>query len=108
MDTQKYNQLVRTAFSRIESAFDDLDPDVVEADRVANTIQIIFGDGAKIIVSTQSAVHQIWLAGASQGWHFSFEDEPGSWIAPKNGDELYQTVERLVSERLGNPFQIGA
>lgn len=106
MDTQKYNQLVRNAFSRIETAFDDIDPDVVEADRVANTLQIVFGDGTKIIVSTQSAVHQIWLAGASRGWHFSYEDKPGDWIASKSGDELFHTIETLVSERLDGEFRI--
>jgi CyaY protein len=108
MDIQKYNQLVRIAFARIEGAFDELDPDVVEADRVANTLQLVFGDGSKIIVSTQSAVHQIWLAGASRGWHFSYGDDSGSWVASKNGDELYQTVERLVSKHLDYEFRIDA
>lgn len=106
MDKAEFSKLVRGVFSRIMDAFDELDPDVVEADQRADFIEIVFADGACFVVSTQSAAHQIWLAAESRGWHFQYDSTKAAWISIRGGDELITTLQDLTSARLGQPFSI--
>jgi frataxin-like iron-binding protein CyaY len=39
------------------------------------------------------------MAAGTTAWHFDHED--GRWIARRTGDELMQTVARVVGDKLG-------
>ena len=106
MDRTQFNEEAGRVFSGLVRVFDELDPDVVEAERSGGILKLIFHDGVQFILNTQSAAHQIWLAGASRGWHFDYSEELQSWVCPKTGDELYSTLESMVSAKLGDSLSL--
>ncbi len=102
MDEARYNQLISAAFKRIIAAADDLDPDVLEADSTGDMVTLTARSREKCIVNTQRAVRQIWVAGKSQGIHFSLDEATGTWKDDKGrGLELFSFVADVVKDICG-------
>ena len=106
MDRAQFNEKAGRIFTGLVRVFDELDPDVVEAERSGDILKLIFHDGVQFILNTQSAAHQIWLAGASRGWHFDYVEGRDAWVCAKTGDELYETLEGMVSTKLGESLSL--
>lgn len=97
MDESRYNALVGPIFKRILAAADGIDPDVLEADSTGEMVTLTAASGEKCIVNTQRAARQIWVAGKSQGIHFSYDDATGTWKDDKGkGLELLTFVADVV------------
>jgi CyaY protein len=90
--------------ARLSSALDKLNRNDFEYEEAEGKLTIEFEDGAKLIVSRQSATHQIWLAEPGGGWKFDFKD--GKWICDKRGITLEQALSDLISEKLGEPVSL--
>ena len=102
MDEVTYNQLVAGAFKRILAAADGIDPDVLEAESTGDMLTLTSASREKCIVNTQRAVRQIWVAGRSQGIHFSYDAASGSWRDDKGkGLELFRFVADVVRDISG-------
>jgi CyaY protein len=102
LEESRYNQLVSAAFKKILAAADLVDPDVLEADSTGDMVTLAAASGEKCVVNTQRAVRQIWVAGKSQGIHFSFDEASGTWRDDKGkGLELYGFVAQVVKEISG-------
>ena len=102
MDEVRYNQLVAVAFRRILAAADAIDPDVLEADSTGDMVTLTARSREKCIVNTQRAVRQIWVAGKSQGIHFSYDEASGTWKDDKGrGLELFSFVADVVNDLTG-------
>lgn len=105
MDEQRFRHLADEAFRRILDGFDAIDADDADVDTAGNTLNIIFKDGSRCVVNTQTATRQIWLAGGQSGWHFSYDESTQKWLHDRGtGDELFTTLARLTGAVLGvNP-----
>ena len=102
LDEALYNQLVAGAFKRILAAADGIDPDVLEAESTGDMVTLTSASREKCIVNTQRAVRQIWVAGRSQGIHFSYDAASGSWLDDKGkGLELFRFVADVVRDIAG-------
>jgi len=102
MDEQRFRHLADDTFKRILDGFDAIDADDAEVDTAGNTINIAFKDGARCVINTQGATHQIWLAGGQSGWHFSYDETAKAWLHDKGtGDELFDTLRRLTHKSTG-------
>ncbi|MBK8254669.1 MAG: iron donor protein CyaY [Polyangiaceae bacterium] len=88
---------------QLANALDQVDD--LEADLQMGVLTITFGDGARYIVNSHRAAKQIWGAAERSAWHFDPQDD-GRWVAPKNGDELWSTVSRLLSSKLRRPVAL--
>jgi len=109
MDEALYNQRVAAVFKRMLAAADTLDPDVLEADSTGDMLTLTARSREKCIVNTQRAVRQIWVAGKSQGIHFSYDEASGTWKDDKGkGLELFAFVADVVRELTGEPFDYPA
>lgn len=109
MDEARYNQLVSAVFKRMLAAADAIDPDVLEADSTGDMLTLTSRSREKCIVNTQRAVRQIWVAGKSQGIHFSYDEASGSWKDDKGkGLELFSFVADVVRELSGADFDYSA
>jgi CyaY protein len=107
MDTARYNALVNAAFKRILAAADAVDPDELEADSTGDMVTLTAASGEKCIINTQRAVHQIWVAGKSQGIHFSHDEQTGKWMDDKGkGLELFAFVAEVVQEISGQQLSL--
>jgi CyaY protein len=102
MDEARYNQLVSAVFKRMLAAADAIDPDILEAESTGDMLTLTSRSREKCIVNTQRAVRQIWVAGKSQGIHFSYDDATGTWKDDKGkGLELFSFVAEVVRELSG-------
>ena len=107
IDETRYNQLVSAVFKRIMAAADAIDPDVLEADSTGDMVTLTAPSREKCIVNTQRAVRQIWVAGRSQGIHFSYDPATGSWMDDKGkGLELAAWVAECVQAMCGERLAI--
>ncbi len=105
MERAEFTQNTRDVFRRIVDVLDEHDPDVVEAEYQGDILKILFATGSPFILNTQSAAHQIWLAGAARGWHFDWDASGEAWVCAKNGDELFGTLAEMVTARLGETVE---
>ena len=64
-------------------------------------LQIEFANGSKIIVNSQAAAREIWVAAKSGGYHF--RGDGGRWINTRDGTELFAALSTYASEQAGEP-----
>lgn len=88
---------------KLLDALDEVDD--LEADLQMGVLTISFSDGARYVINSHRAAKQIWGAAESSAWHFDPQSD-GRWIASKNGDELWSTVERLLTTKLTRPVKL--
>lgn len=102
VEGSEYERRVEDAFSRLYDLFEDVDVDDADIETSAGVVRIDFRGGSKVVVNTQRPTQQIWLAGASRGWHFSFDAERDCWLDDRDGgDELFAVVGRLTHDAIG-------
>lgn len=102
MDDKRYQELADEALREILDLFDDVDVDDADAETTGNVVTIRYRDRSRCVVNTQSAAHQMWLAGAGRGWHFSWDDDAGAWKHDKGtGDELFAVLRKITKDASG-------
>lgn len=102
MEDPTYAAEVARVFKQIIKACDKADPDVIEADATHDMVTLTaIKTGEKIVINTQRAVKQIWVAGSGIGVHFSLSAD-GLWRDDKDkGLELLSWVSQCVSTATG-------
>lgn len=103
MGESEFLAQAEAALDAIEAALDRLnDEDVVdvECSRSGNVLEIEFIDnGSKIIVNSQAAMKELWVAARSGGYHYKQID--GQWINSRDNTELYASLSEMVSAQGG-------
>lgn len=88
--------------SRIETAIDGvadaLDIDVL---RTGNVVTLTFENGHRIVVNSQEAVEEIWLAARSGGFHYRWVDASQTWTDTRSGEDLRIVLARLIELEVG-------
>jgi CyaY protein len=107
VDDTTYNGLIATAFKRIVKGVDALDPDLIDVVATSDKIDVTHvPNGEKVVVNTQRAIWQIWVAGKGQGIHFSFAAD-GRWLDDKaKGLELFSWVAECVGAMTGQGVKL--
>ncbi len=102
MDDAEFTVVASQLFKRVVKAVDASDPDVLEADSTGDMVTLTATKtGEKIVINTQRAVKQIWVAGKGAGLHFSF-GSAGQWLDDKGkGLELFAWVAECVEAATG-------
>jgi CyaY protein len=102
MDDATYTVTVSALFKKLVKAIDAVDPDVLEADATGDMVNITAPrTGEKVIVNTQRAVQQVWVAGGGEGVHFSLAPD-GRWLDDKGrGLEVVAWVKTCVQAAAG-------
>ena len=105
MTESEFLEQAEAMLDRIEAALErasdsgDLD---VECSRSGNVLEIEFVDnGTKIIVNSQAAMQELWVAAKSGGFHF--KSDGARWIGTRDGAELLAALSKMVSEQGGVP-----
>lgn len=99
VDDATFDTISRQELREIEDALIDIDPDDVEVSTSDGILRLELRDGIRIVINTHRAARQIWMAAVSSAWHFDREAD-GRWRAKRTGEELRQTLVRVVNERL--------
>ena len=77
-------------------------PDEADVEQSGDVIRIDFKGGQRVVLNTQRPTRQLWLAGANQAWHFSYDAAQERWFDDKGrGVELYAQLAALAKAAIG-------
>lgn len=92
-------QTLNAIEAALEQAANETDIDI-ECSRSGNVLEIEFIDtGSKIIVNSQAAMQEMWVAARSGGFHY--RQEGGRWLNTRDKSELFDALSRMASEQGG-------
>ncbi len=110
MGESEFLAQAEATLNAIEAALDrlnDADMTDVECSRSGNVLEIEFIDnGSKIIVNSQAAMQELWVASRSGGYHYKQKD--GQWLNTRDGSELFATLSDEVTKQGGSPVVLTA
>ena len=106
MDDREFVELADTCLDRAAEWLEEFDPEELDYSTADGSVTIEFADGAKFILSRQSATRQLWLAAGAQGHHFDYDQASGSWLDDKDGGELFETLAAAIGEQLGREVEV--
>ena len=106
MNEKDYLIQVASLFARVEEHLDAFEEEL-DYDRTSDKL-VITGEvsGRKVVLNTQKAIHELWLAGNAQGWHFKFQEDSSTWFAHSEQVEFWQCLSRLIEWLLGKPIRL--
>ena len=103
MENKEYLKRVEELFQKVEDKLDEYEDDI-DYDHTPDKLMLNFeGSGKKVVLNTQRAIKEIWLAGNSRAWHFQFLSDQGIWFARAEQEEFYKCLASLLSDNLGRP-----
>lgn len=106
MDTKEYQAQTLKLFRKLEDLLDEWEDDF-DYDKSDGKIEIIPEvRGGKVVVNTQRAIQEIWLAGNAKAWHFKFREDTQDWFAEAEKAEFYATLTKILSDRCGKKISI--
>ncbi|MES1205311.1 MAG: iron donor protein CyaY [Pseudomonadota bacterium] len=91
LDEPTYRRLLDDTLARIDSAFDDVDPDLAESNLSQGALTITMRGKHRLILSPQPSPRQLWLAFRDRAWHFDWHADRGAWL-----DDRGQNIEALT------------
>jgi CyaY protein len=98
----EFDRRAEATLVALRAGLDAIDSEAVDSELGGGILTIEFSDGARYVVNSHRAALQIWLAADAQAWHFDWHPERAAWVAPKGGEELFATLDSLLSARLGS------
>lgn len=101
-----FEQVADQTLRKLLDALDKVDD--LEADLQMGVLTIEHADGVRYVVNSHRAARQIWLAAERNAWHFDYEPSKGAWLATKDAAELLQTVESVLSRKIGKPISLSS
>jgi len=102
----EYEAVALPELGALITALDALETAGLEPELAADILTIEFSDGARYVLNSHRAARQIWMAAERQAWHFDFRPETRRWVAEKSGDELWATLSRVLSKKLGSAVSL--
>ena len=103
MENKEYLKRVEELFQKVEDKLDEYEDDI-DYDHTPDKLMLNFeSSGKKVVINTQHAIKEIWLAGNSRAWHFQFLSDQDIWFARAEQEEFYNCLARLLSDNLGQP-----
>ena len=104
MDDKQFERLAFDELERIEEALGSVDG--VDVDLADGILTLEFDEGPKVVVNSHSAARQIWVAANLAASHFSPDPKTKRWFDSKTGEELWDRLRSVLTERLGRPVQL--
>lgn len=100
MEMAEYLKKAGAVFKNIEDTLADLE-DEVDYETTDGKIEILFENGSSpIVINTQRAIQEVWMAGGARAWHFKWDTEKNHWFAHAEQEEFYHRLAQLIEERI--------
>ena len=103
---QDYEARALPELRALVDALDGLELSGVECELSSDILTIDVSGGDRYVVNSHRAARQIWMAADRSAWHFDWDPSRSAWIAKKTGDELWSTLARTLSSKLGQPVTL--
>jgi CyaY protein len=104
MDDKQFERLAYEELERVEEALGAVDG--VDIDLADGILTLEFDEGPKVVVNSHSAARQIWVAANLAAAHFSFDEKTERWFDSKTGQDLWDRLDVILTERLGHPVKL--
>ena len=105
MDDREFVAKSDACLARVAKWLEDFDPDEADYATADGSVTIEFPDGAKFILSRQSATRQMWLAAGSHGYHYNYDVANDTWLDDKDAHQLYPRLAEAVSAQIGRAVE---
>ena len=106
LSEEDYLELAGRELGLLVRAIDQQTDDDVDAELESDILTIEFSDGSRYVINSHRAARQIWMAAERTAWHFDWDAAQSSWVALKNGDELWTALSRALSTKLAEPTEL--
>jgi CyaY protein len=103
---QDYEARALPELRALVDALDALELAGVECELSSDILTIELSPSERYVVNSHRAARQIWMAADRSAWHFDWDAERSAWIAKKTGDELWGTLSRVLTTKLGQPVSL--
>ena len=103
---EEYETRALPELRALVNALDALELSGVETELSSDILTLELEGGARYVINSHRAARQIWMAAERSAWHFDWHPERSAWIAKKTGDELWSTLSRILSSKLGTPVNL--
>jgi len=103
------SEFIRLAEQTLQELDRRIEASGVDADcefKGRGVLEIEFGDRSRIIVNSQAAVREIWVASKSGGYHF--RSNGARWVNTRDGGELFAALSAYVSRQSGEKVDLAA
>lgn len=103
------SEFVRAAEIALQEIDRRIEASGIDADcefKGTGVLEIEFAGGSKIIVNSQAAAREIWVAAKSGGYHF--RDDGGRWVNTRDGSELFAALSAYASQQSGETVNLVA
>ena len=105
MNANRYTELLDDLMMAIEDAIEDAELDI-DYETSNGILTLTCPNHSQIILSRQSALHQLWLAAKSGGFHFGFDEDGENWIQEKNGEAFIDVLNRCLTDQYGESVEL--
>lgn len=99
MEESEFNALAETTLAAIEAGLEHSGADVDFELGAGGVLEVEFADGSKMVINRHGAAKEIWVAARSGGFHFRHDGQV--WRDTRDGSELFDKLEKLVSSQAG-------
>jgi len=76
----------------------------VDASFSGNVLTLVFEDDTQIVVNTQAAMQEIWVAARSGGFHYRYDGQ--RWRDTRGGPDLADALSQMCSDAAGKPLSV--
>jgi len=97
LSESEYITLAQAELRLLVNALDELQADDLDCELENDILTLELGDGSTYVINSHRAARQIWMAAERTAWHFDWDPARDAWIAQKSGDELWETVRRVLA-----------
>lgn len=93
---------IEALLSNLEAALDRLSDEIdIDTLRAGNVLTLTFENDHRIIVNSQEAAKEVWVAARSGGFHFRWDPTAKRWIDTRSGEDLRVALSRLIEIESG-------
>lgn len=106
MDESEFIRLAEQTLQQLDRRIEASGIDADCGFKGTGVLEIEFSDGSKIIVNSQAAAREIWVAAKSGGYHFRGDGR--RWVNTRDGSELFASLSVFVSQQSGEMVNLAA
>ncbi|AZY47752.1 iron donor protein CyaY [Bordetella avium] len=107
MTETEFLALVEQVLDSVERMADDwaAEQDLdIEANRSGNVLTLVFEDGTHVVINSQAAMQELWLASRSGGFHYRFDGQ--RWNDTRGGPGFVDALSQVCSAAAGVPLTV--
>jgi iron donor protein CyaY len=102
LDEKEYRNLLDGTLTRIDRAFDDVDPDLAESILSQGALTVTMRGKDRLILSPQPSPRQLWVAFKDRAWHFDWNPTSQTWLDDRGQNiEAFALVTQLTRDAAG-------